>query len=136
MQVAIAAALLADGGVTALVGQAVLSPLNAAGQPYPFIELGNDQIVQADDGMCNEVWAQIDIWAEARLQTKQIAAAVRAVLAPDLPVPPALAVAGHRVLSGVLHDARYLIDGDPTEPDQRVSHGVLQFRFQTVPLNA
>ena len=93
-------------------------------------------MVQADDAMCNEVWAQIDVWAAARLQAKQIANAVRAVLAPDLFAPPTLLLDGHRVLSGLLHSAHYSTEVDPTQADRRVCHGILQFRFQTVPVNA
>ena len=134
-QVAVAATLLADAAVVALVGQNVLSPLNATGVAYPLVEIGNDQVQRGADDQCYEILAQIDVWAEQRLQTKQIGAAVVAVLAPDFG-EPALDISGHRVLSAVFHASKYLIEGDPTEPEQRISHGVLQFRFQTVPTNA
>ena len=134
--VAIGAALQADPTVTGFVGpDGVVSPLDAAGLPYPLVEIGNDQVQRADDGQCYLILAQVDVWSLERTQTKQIGAAVSAILAPDFG-PPTLQVAGFNVLSALFHASKYLVDGEPTEPDKLVSHGVLQFRFELVPLNA
>jgi hypothetical protein len=135
MQLAISAALLADAATVALIGQAVYDPLSAAGAPYDYIEIGDDEVVPCDDGMCDEVWTAVDILCAGpagRLKAKQVAAAVRAVLAPTLSTPN-LGVTGVRVISGVLHSAKYPTEDDPTQAVGAIAHGQLQFRFQTVP---
>lgn len=134
-QVAVAAALLGDAGVTALVGQSVYDPLSAVGKAYPLVEIGEDQVVPGDDGMTNAVWSTVHVWcssAAGRLQAKQIGDAIRTVLAPVLAIPT-LSLDGHRVISGVSHSAKYMTDTDETDPNGSVAHGVLEFRFETVP---
>ena len=136
LQVAIAAALLADSAVTGLLGQAILDPLSAVGAAYPLAEIGEDQVIPGTSALIDEVWSTVHVWqsgSSGRLFVKQAADAIRAVLAPRPPSVPALVLEGFSVVSAVLHTGRYLTDGDPTDPGGAVAHANLQFRFQLAP---
>jgi len=136
IQLGIASALLAAPAVTALVGQAIYDPASAAGKAYPFVEIGEDQIVPNADAITDLAWVTIHIWADGptgRFLAKQIAGAIRDVLAPRPPATSALTVAGYSVISGLLHSARYLNDTDDTDPSVIIAHGNLSLRFQLAP---
>lgn len=125
-------ALLADSATIALVGESVFDDLSAPNSAYPRICIGDDQVI-GDTNTCfdpSEVYSTVHIWAAGpggRMQAKEIASEVRRVLAQKL------TLTGHTVLSGVFHDARYLIDTDETDAEGRVAHGVLTFHYYTTP---
>jgi hypothetical protein len=136
LQLAIAAALLGDAGVNALMGAAIYDPLSAVGKPYPFVEIGEDQVLQGVSGLTDEVWSTVHVWADgpgARLLAKRTGDAIRNVLGPRPPGTPPLTLSGFAVTSGILHSGRYMTDNDPTDPGDSVAHANLQFRFQIVP---
>lgn len=131
LQVAIAAALLADSTVTSLVGTNVFDPLSAVNSSYPFIEVGDDQVLedttQFIDG--SEIFSTIHIWANGpggRLAAKQIASAVRNVLQQPL------SMTGHCMSSAIFHSARHMIDHDMSDQGQ-IAHSVLVFQYRTAP---
>jgi hypothetical protein len=131
LQIGMAAALLADPTVTSLVGTAVYDSLSAVNVPYPFIEIGDDQVLSEGDTMfdSSEVYSNVHIWSNGpngRLVGKLIAQAVRNVLQNPF------ALTGHVIASASLHNSRFMIDGDPTDQGQ-VSHVVMTFQYHTTP---
>lgn len=134
LQVAQSAALLGDATVTELVGAAVYDDLAAPASVYPRICLGDDQVLGQTNGCFDpsEIYSTIHLWdmgPGARLSVKKIAGAVRDVFSRPLTLD------GHQVVSALFHDARYLTQADPTDPDGLVAHGVLVFYIRTVPAN-
>ncbi len=136
LQIAMAAALLGDAGVTGLVGQNVFDDLSAPDSAYPRVCIGDDQVI-GETNTCfdpSEIYSTVHIWAansadaaDARLKAKQIAAQVRRVLAQTL------TLVDHAMTSALFHDSRFMIDGDETDADGRVAHGVLTFHYRTSP---
>jgi len=131
IQVAMAAALLADSAVTALVGQNVVDPLAAPNTSYPLIEIGDDQVIGTADQSAagSEVYSTIHVWANGpwgRLVAKQIVDQVRRVLSEPL------TLANHQMNSALFHSARFFVDTDPTDQGQ-IAHGVVVFQFRTLP---
>ena len=131
LQVGMAATLLADTATTALVGTSIFDPLSAINSSYPFIEIGDDQILedttQFTDG--SEIFSTVHIYANGpsgRLKAKQIANAVRIVLQQPF------ALTGHVMNSAIFHSARHMIDGDMSDQGQ-IAHSVLVFQYRTAP---
>lgn len=133
LQVAIAAALLADSGVTALVGTAVVDPLSAPNAAYPFVEIGDDEVIDETNTYSSlvEVHSTIHVWADGpsgRLLAKQISNEIGRVLASPITLD------GHLMVSAKPHTARHMLDGDMTNQGQ-IAHSILVFQFRTVPAN-
>ena len=133
LQAAQEAALLADTAVIGLVGQNIFDDLSAPDSAYPRICLGDDQVI-GETNTCfdpSEIYSTVHIWASGpggRMRAKQIAGEVRRVLAQTL------TLAGHAMKSALFHDARYMLDGDETDAEGRVAHGVLTFYYRTTPI--
>lgn len=111
------------GGMTRLY---TLSAPNDA--PFPFILIGEDQII-GDDTECADgseiavtihVFARQDTPANSRLKSKSIAGAVRAALTKKL------TITGHVMDDWIYEGTRYLID-----PDGLTAHAVLNFTYLT-----
>ncbi len=132
LQVGQAAALLGDDAVATFVGANVFDELSAQDSVYDRVGIGDDQVI-ADNITCgnpSEVYSTVHLWcagADARLKAKRLGEAVRAVLSRPF------ALTGHTLVTAVFHDARYLPETDPTQPDGQVCHGVLTFRYRTNP---
>lgn len=130
IQDAVEDALRDDAGVTAeFDGTTRLYTMSAPnGAPYPYIVIGEDQII-GDDTECasgSEVVVTVHVWArattptETRRQQKRIAGAVRAAL-----VQP-LALDGHTMDEWELESLQHL-----TDPDGLTGHSVLSVRYLT-----
>lgn len=132
LQIAMAAALLADDGVTGLVGANVFDDLSAPSSVYDRVTIGDDQVLPEPNGCLvpDEIYSTVHGWcrgADGRLKAKQLAGEVRRVLTVPLPLD------GHIMTSALCHEIRYLTQGDATDPDGLVCHVVLTFRFHTYP---
>jgi hypothetical protein len=145
MQVAIAAALLADTAVTGLVGARILDELSAVNAPYPRIEIGDSRNLPATNG-CNdpvEQWETLEVWASGpggRLKAKLISVAALAVIGPRRDqygtlLPPVLNVAGYSLVSALIHEAKHSTDVDMTSPDGSglVARSTLTVVYQLIP---
>ena len=125
LQAGLVAALKAYAPLTALIaGRVYDDPSKNAAKPY--VTIGEDQVLpdRGDGYDGSDVTMTIHVWSEAVgfPQTKQIAGAIRAALAPGF------AVQGHRLVDIAFESTRYL-----REPDGRTSHGVLTFTARTEP---
>lgn len=126
LQDAAVAALLADAGVSALVGDRVYD--NApGGVGFPYITLGPSQAV-TDDVECidgEENYLQIDVWTQeggSKRGAKVICAAVKKALHNA-----ALALADPVALVLVeIEDMRVISD-----PDEQVAHGIVSLKAIT-----
>ena len=130
LQVAMAAALLGDTGVTDLLGQNVFDPLSAQDKTYPRVDIGEDQSVPAHTScmaLC-ETYSTLHIWADGpdgRLKAKAIAAEVARALTQTLTLD------GHVMTGARLDNAHHLTATDPTRPDPLIAHSVLTFHYWT-----
>ncbi|WP_374292760.1 DUF3168 domain-containing protein [Paenirhodobacter enshiensis] len=120
LQKAIRAALVADGGVTALVPASKILDMNAAPAPNPSIILGESQVIDNGSSLAGDhaqIIHTLHIWKEeaSLVGVKGIASAIRGALAGRLSLPAPYHVAGQKVAS-----ARFLRD-----PDGVTSHGVV-----------
>lgn len=125
LQKAVVAALKADAALQGLVGGRVFDrvPGDAA---YPYVSLGDETVV--DDGdQCHagaETSLTLDVWSDevGRVQAKQIAARVAAVLDAEL------AVDGHQVVVHAIEQVRHF----PGTPDL-IAHSAVVVRYVTAP---
>jgi len=127
LQIAMAAALLGDGVVSGFVGASVYDSVSAINQPYPMIEIGEDQVMPKllTEGDLIEVFSTVHVYADGhsgRLMAKQIAEAVTRVL--EMP----LSLTGYSMASSVLHQTQHLTQADTTDQGQ-IAHSVLIFHF-------
>ena len=132
LQRAMSSALLGNAAVTALVGGAVLDELSAFGQPYPYIQIGHDQIIGHDGAPTDwsEIYSTVHIYADGprgRELAKQIAGAVRDVLSDPLTLP------SHVMPSAEFKSSLHMTSDDPTNPGAVVAHSVLVFHYHTQP---
>lgn len=113
--------LLADAGVTALVGNRIYDRVPQNTQ-FPYISIGEFQTVddgaECVDGV--EVFADLHVWSRSagQVQAKQIASAIRRVIHDQ-----AFPVAGFNLVDIRHRDTRFLQD-----PDGETTHGVITFR--------
>ena len=127
IQIAVAASLLADAGVSALVGPRVYDTPPPPPITTPYLTIGDDQVIGDGDGCADgsEVHVTVHAWSSGpmgRLQCKQVLGAVRAVLDDDLQI------AGHVVVDHTFESAHHLRD-----PDGVGAHAVLTVRYLTEP---
>jgi hypothetical protein len=131
IQDGMAVALLADSAVTGYVGQAVLDELSAGNGPYPYVGIGDDQVIGEANG-CSDgslVYSTVHVYASGpngRRLCKQIANAVRRVLSAPF------AIDGHRMINALFQSARHMTDADDTAGGL-VAHSVLVFQYRTLP---
>lgn len=99
-----------------------------SGCAYPYIIIGEDQIV-GDDTECassSEIYVDIHVWAreatpaESRLKAKAIAGGVRKTLTSELPLT------GH-----VMDDWNYEGTRHLSDKDALTAHSLLTFRYLT-----
>lgn len=141
LQLAVAAALLADAGVEALVGQAVYDDLSAPESSYPRISIGADQTLMETNTSARpcRVISTYHIWCngpDGRLKAKQIRAALIDVLAPaptTPPTPSALSLNGWKITSALPINAHDMTSGDATDPGGLVAHSVAEIEFHLTP---
>lgn len=145
IQVAVAAALLAEPSFSRLLAQtslgpALFDPMQGDSLPdaYPRVELGEDQVL-GDTTSCSdgsEVFVTLHIWAtgpNGRLVAKRIAGAARSVLAPAPDqywnyVSPSLQVGGHEITAHEWIDTKAM-----TDPDGLTAHVVATVHYFTNP---
>lgn len=99
-----------------------------SGAPYPYIIIGEDEII-GDDTECvssSEIIVSIHVWAreatpaESRLKAKAIAGAVRAALTRQLPLN------GHDMDEWIFEGTRHLSDKDAL-----TAHSLVTMRYLT-----
>lgn len=123
LQIALIAALRADAGVLAHLGQRIWdnAPANAA---FPYLTLGPSQEMDDSAECINgaECFQQIDIWTQedgSQLSAKQICGLVRKALhGADLVLADPFALLLIEVES-------YRVVGDP---DDKIAHGIVNVR--------
>lgn len=129
LQIAIEAALRASHALAQAMGGRVrvysLAP--PADAPFPYVTIGEDQVI-GDDTECaesSEVFTTIHIWArvdddvsDSRAQGKRIGSVVRALINRHLNVE------GFAVTECEFRQARHL-----TDPDRRTAHTIIEHRL-------
>lgn len=100
------------------------------GAPYPYILIGEDQIIGDDIecGAASEVAVTIHVYARettpvaSRMKAKAISGAVRLALTAKLPL------VGHEMIDWLYDGTRHL-----TDPDALTSHSVVSLSYDTAP---
>lgn len=134
MQEAVEAVLRSDAGVKAQFpggGAVRLYTLSApTGSPFPYILIGEDQVV-GDDTECSpaseitvtvHAYAREEVPAASRVKAKAIAGAMRASLSTKLSLD------GHAVIDWTYETTRHL-----TDPDGLTAHSVVSLTYYTEP---
>ncbi len=127
LQTAVYAALVADAGVGALIGDRIYdgAPRTAV---FPYVTIGRTTVADwstgTEDG--SEHRLILDIWSrqQGKSECAAIAGTIRAVLHDA-----ALALAGHALVA-----LRFVSAEIARDPDGITMHGVLRFRAVTEPL--
>lgn len=127
VQIAVAAALLADGDLKVLIGLRVYDTPPPPPVPTPYVTIGDDQVIGDGDGCADgsEVHVTVHAWSAGpmgRLDCKRVLGAVRAVLDDELQID------GHVVVDHTFESAHHLRD-----PDGVGAHSVLTVRYLTEP---
>ena len=133
IQAAVYSALTGSADLTALIAGRVYDsvPINAAGQvtaTFPYVTIGDDQIVGDQDGVhdTSDAHIQVEAWSRAGgyPEVKKIAGAIRAALSQPLD----LTGNGHRVVTGT-----FLSTMLRREPDGLTRRAIVMFRLITQP---
>jgi len=118
------AAILTAMGLERVRLYTMSAPVEA---PYPFIVIGEDQIVDdsTDCSDSTEAFATVHVWARleddvagTRRQAKQIASAVRGAL------QSMTVISGFDLVLSEFENTRHL-----TDPDGLTAHAVISYRF-------
>lgn len=106
--------------------------------PMPYVAFGEIQVL--DDGApgLSEAFVTLHAFAQDEHGTvtpKLVLGAVRKAVTPEdeaspSPLDAGLETAGHKVITGMVRDARFLFD-----PDGVTAHGIMTLRFQTEALD-
>ncbi|MFG1349664.1 DUF3168 domain-containing protein [Xanthobacter autotrophicus] len=119
LQKALLARLAATPDVTVLVPSSAMVDGWSVPQRFPCIVVGEGQVVReplALTGDGRRIYATLHVWTKSMPAARAIAGAVTAAV-EQLPIQ---LESGHRAISTVVRDARFLRD-----PDGETAHGVL-----------
>jgi hypothetical protein len=131
LQAAIVAAVEADAGLGALIGDRIYDkvPTTGAGQvsaTFPYVSFGPMQSVPSDDECHDgvEVTVQLDAWSRkpGTVEVRQIVAGLTRLL------DAALTVTGFEVVTFEVQSAR-----TGREADGLTSRGIVQLRYELAP---
>ena len=119
LQKSILARLAGAADVTALVPAAAMVDGHGLLQRFPSIRVGEGQLVREPLTFATRhrrAYAELHVWSKAMPQARAIAGAIVAAIESA----PIALEGGHRAVSTVVSDARFLRD-----PDGETSHGVV-----------
>ncbi|OYX13414.1 MAG: hypothetical protein B7Z15_07325 [Rhizobiales bacterium 32-66-8] len=119
LQKSILARLAGAADVTALVPAAAMVDGHGLLQRFPSIRVGEGQIVREPLTFATRhlrAYATLHVWSKAMPQARAIAGAIVAAIESA----PIALEGGHRAVSTIVSDARFLRD-----PDGETSHGVV-----------
>ncbi|MFG1348594.1 DUF3168 domain-containing protein [Xanthobacter autotrophicus] len=119
LQKALLARLAATPDVTALVPSSAMVDGHGLPQRFPSIVVGEGQVVReplALTGDHRRIYATLHVWTKSMPAARAIAGAVTAAV-EHLPIQ---LESGHRAISTVVRDARFLRD-----PDGETAHGIV-----------
>jgi hypothetical protein len=119
LQKAVLARLAASGEVTALVPVDAMVDAHGIPQRFPSIVMGEGQVVREPltlEARHRRIYATLHVWTKSMPVARAIAGAVTAAV-EHLPIQ---LESGHRAISTVVRDARFLRD-----PDGETAHGII-----------
>ncbi len=111
------------------LAQPRIYPVRPPNVAYPYLVIGEDQIID-DSDECqegSEIFSTLHLWDKPEPPSNRRARAIEAVLRRLLNAD--LAIAGHETIEHAYEGVRFLTDPDGA------THGVLTFRYLTIPIS-